>query len=87
MTLTRAGSNTSGPKQETGTGGGERKCGKRGKGYQRDKTQVQPTKSKNVGKTEDLNGFMYDVGRNSQAQLFTDTTREIAEYTGRTLKE
>ena len=48
---------------------------------------MQPTKNKNVGKTEDLNGFMFDVGSNSQAQLFTNTTREIAEYAGQTLKE
>ena len=45
------------------------------------------TTSKNDGKTEDLNGFMYDVGSNTQDQMFTDTTREISEYADWTLKE
>ena len=78
------------PKREPGTDGGKRKGGMKNKSHRRDQNknvQVQPMKSKNVGKTEELDGFMYDVGSNSQAQLFTDTTREIAEYAGRNLKE
>ena len=34
-----------------------------------------------------MDSYVYDVGTIAQAQLFADTTREIAEYAGRTLKE
>ena len=53
--------------------------------FYRKANNTQNTKLK--GKTEELDGFVYDVGSMSQAQLFADTTREIAEYAGRTLKE
>ena len=53
--------------------------------FYRKANNTQNTKLK--GKTEELDGFVYDVGSMSQAQIFVDTTREIAEYTGRTLKE
>lgn len=40
--------------------------------------------SKFKGKCEDLEGFIYDIGAPNSAQdLFTTTTREIAEYVAR----
>ena len=39
------------------------------------------------GKTEELKGFIYDIGVENQADLFMKTTKEIAEYAGRHCKQ
>ena len=38
------------------------------------------------GETEALQGYIYDVGINNQADHFTKTTKKIASFAGRTLK-
>ena len=45
------------------------------------------TSAKFKGKTEDLEGHIYNVGVSNQAHLFATTTKEISEYAGRNLKE
>jgi hypothetical protein len=40
--------------------------------------------SKFEGKTDGLKGFIYDWSDSRQAEVFAETTREIAEYVGRT---
>ena len=69
-------------KSKGGEGNGNRKKG-RFRGQQN--TFVQPTKFK--GETEALHGHIYDVGTSNQADLFTETTKKIAGYAGRTCKE
>ena len=39
------------------------------------------------GKTEELEGHIYDAGVSNQAYLFASTTKEVSEYAGRKLKE
>ena len=39
------------------------------------------------GETEALSGHIYDVGTNNQADLFTETSKRLANYAGRTYKE
>ena len=76
------------PKQE-GQQGQQRRSNKykRRGGNKRFYRRPNTNNSKTKGRTEELDGYIYDVGTNTQAQLFADTTREIAEYAGRTLKE
>jgi hypothetical protein len=38
------------------------------------------------GKCVDLKGFIYDCSDSKQADIFTKTTKEVAEYVGRTYK-
>ena len=60
---------------------------KRGGGYRKGfgtKATYQP---KFKGKTEELKGFIYDIGVENQADLFMKTTKEIAEYAGRLCKQ
>ena len=45
------------------------------------------TASEFKGKTNDLEGHIFDVGVANQSQLFATTIKEVAEYAGRTLKE
>ena len=49
--------------------------------------RVTQAQLKFKGKTKNLKGHVFDVGVTNQAQLFANTTKEIAEYTGRTTKE
>ena len=39
------------------------------------------------GETESLHGHIYDVGVYNQTELFTETTKKMASYTGQTYKE
>ena len=59
---------------------------RRGKGKRQRRGQP-PTKRapKFTGKTEGLKAFLYDLGY-SQADMYTETTRKIAEYCGREYK-
>ena len=45
------------------------------------------TTTKFVGKTESLEKHIYDIGVTNQTHLFSNTTKEIAECAGQTLKE
>ena len=49
--------------------------------------QNNATPAKFKGKTKDLKGCVYDVEVKNWAQLFVNTTKEIAEYAERKLKE
>ena len=40
-----------------------------------------------MGKTEGLEKHIYDISVSNQTQLFSNITKEISEYAGRTLKE
>jgi Zinc knuckle len=53
-----------------------------GKGRVFRKSPQQPTF---VGKTEALKGFIYDYGDHRQADMFIQTTKEVAELVGRTM--
>ena len=67
--------------------GNNKNTGNRRKGRTRGQQNifVQPAKFK--GETEALHGHIYDVGTSNQADLFTETTKKIASYAGRTCKE
>jgi Reverse transcriptase (RNA-dependent DNA polymerase)/Zinc knuckle len=56
---------------------------------QNNKGRVQrnrpPNPPKFEGKTDGLKGFIYDFGDPRQADWYTQTTREISEYVGRTM--
>ena len=43
--------------------------------------------AKFTGLTKGLKKHIYDIGVSNQTQLFSNTTKEIAEYAGRILKE
>ena len=45
-----------------------------------------PRQPKFEGKSDDLKGHVYDCSDSRQADQFTKTTKEIAEYVGRTYK-
>ena len=40
-----------------------------------------------VGETDELHGHIYDVNTSKQSELFTTTTKKIANYAGRTCRE
>ena len=40
-----------------------------------------------VGETAELHGHIYDVNTSKQSELFTNTTKKIANYAGRTCRE
>eukprot|EP00957_Ditylum_brightwellii_P021529 1622830-Ditylum_brightwellii.AAC.1 len=46
-----------------------------------------PRVSKFEGRTAELKGHIYDAGYALQANLFVNTTRELAEYAGRTCND
>ena len=50
-------------------------------------TRRPVTALKFKGKMDDLEGHVFNVGVANQSQLFENTTKEIAEYAGRSLKE
>lgn len=58
-----------------------RKGNNKGRGFRR----TTPPETKFEGKTEGLKGHIYDFGTPQQADIYTITTREIAEYAGRTM--
>ena len=43
--------------------------------------------NKSKGNTEDLHGFIYDVGVHNQSELLTTTTKKIANFTCRTCSD
>ena len=60
---------------------------KKGNWQHRQGKQVPtPRQTKFEGKCDDLKGHIYDCSDSRQADQFTKTTREIAEYVGRTYK-
>ena len=69
---------------KSGDGGGNRYNKKKGRFRGQRPRYVTP---KFKGETEALSGQIYDVGRNDQAELFTETTKKLAGYAGRTYKE
>ena len=69
---------------KSGDGGGNRYNKKKGRFRGQRPRYVTP---KFKGETEALSGQIYDVGRNNQAELFTETTKKLAGYAGRTYKE
>ena len=50
------------------------------------KKNVMPKQAKFEGKCEDLKGHIYDCADARQSDMFIKTTREIAEFVGRTYK-
>ena len=61
----------------------DRKSSKKGKFKGRRFIPTQRFK----GETEGLDGHVYDVGTTTQAEQFTETTKKLASYAGRTCKE
>ena len=55
-------------------------------GYHQKLSGVPPRQPKFEGKCEDLKGHIYDCSDAKQSDLFTKTTKELAEYVGRTYK-
>jgi cytochrome c biogenesis protein ResB len=49
-------------------------------------TALSPTTPKFEGKCTELKGHIYDCSDSRQSDKFTKTTKEIAEYVGRTYK-
>ena len=45
------------------------------------------TPNKFKGKTDGLDGHIYNVNTTSQVELFTETTKKLASYAGRNCKE
>ena len=70
-------------KQENASNKSRRRGGNRH--FQNARRTVTTAKFK--GKTNDLDGHIFDVGVANQSQLFSTTTKEVVEYAGRTLKE
>ena len=68
--------------KKTYYGGGGKKRG--GGNWFPSKASYQP---KFEGKTKELKGHIYDVGVDNQADLFSRTTKEIAEYAGMHCKQ
>ena len=65
--------------------GGDEKSGRRHGGDKSSQTQrAQPTTPKFKADTEELHGHIYDVGVMNQSDLFTNTTKKLASYAGRT---
>ena len=54
---------------------------RRGRRFQNARRNTVSDKFK--GKTEELEGHIYNVGVANQSQLFASTTKEIGEYAGR----
>ena len=54
----------------------------RGGGFRK----VPPRQPKFEGKCEDLKGHIYDCSDSKQADIYTRTTKEVAEYVGKTYK-
>ena len=61
--------------------------GGRGRGGRRPYYPRASYQPKIKGKTENLAGFIYEVGVGNQPDLFVKTTRELAEYAGRNCKD
>ena len=61
--------------------------GGRGRGGRRPYYPSASYQPKFKGKTENLAGFIYDVGVGNQADLFMKTTIELAEYAERNCKD
>jgi hypothetical protein len=69
----------------TAAGGGVSRRAKGNRGGYRQKSSV--TKTAFEGKCDELKGHIYDCTNSSKAaDMYTKTTREIAEYIGRTIK-
>ena len=67
--------------------GNQDKSKRRGGARRYQNTQRAVTASKFKGKTDELEGHIFDVGVSNQSQLFANTTKEIAEHAGQLLKE
>jgi hypothetical protein len=85
---TEIGADVSKPEPGSSDGGGRnRSCrGRRGaNGFKLN--ALQPPKVKFDGSCEGLKGHVYDMLDYKQADAFTKTTKELAGYVGRTMKE
>ena len=78
---TDGGGGTPSKDRNESTGSGKRNPQKQG--YQKPIAARQP---KFEGKCDELKGHIYDCSDARQSDLFTKTTKEIAEYVGRTYK-
>jgi hypothetical protein len=75
---------TGDPPQPPDSGSTEAKKGKNQRRYQQ---QAGITKTTFEGRSDDLKGYIYDCTNVAKAaDMYTKTTREIAEYIGRTIK-
>ena len=50
-------------------------------------TQAPQAQPKFKGRTSKLENYIYDVGVQNQANMFTNTTKEVANYAGRHCKD
>jgi len=65
----------------------EGRGGRRGKGRRNQQKKLHvPKTTKFEGKCEELKGHVYDCADSRQADQYSRTTKEVAEYAGRTLK-
>ena len=58
--------------------------------FQRQPTTPRATplsSNKFLGETEELHGHIYDINTTRQSEMFTNTTKKVANYAGRTCKE
>ena len=59
----------------------------RRKGKYRNNQRRFPNTTKFKGETEALSGHIYDVSNSGQGEQFSETTKKLASYSGRTCKE
>ena len=62
------------------------RCGREGQKKTEKTTPSTPKQPKFEGKSEDLQGYMYNCTSYKQVDNFNFTTKEITEYVGRTYK-
>ena len=74
------------PGSASGPGGRHGRQNNRRRHNNRRHQQQQPRAPKFEGRCDDLKGYIYDCNDSKQADAYAKTTKEVAEYVGRTFK-
>jgi hypothetical protein len=84
----RGGSGDNNPSEKgSGDTAGNKRSSQQGNHRHASKKPVIRQPNEFEGKCDELKGFIYDCSDDSrQADIFAETTREIAEYVGRTYR-